>query len=150
MQTLLNKLTRLSYVDREVRTDNSTYKKLAVQCSADPEVSGWLIKHWFSASIPYIRDAKNRHLRQAAKRQVVKKLPCIDQIFGYLSDKNFIYTILKGSVLVYSHSDVMRHYKKQTDNDEHTNFNSKHFDTFGFLHPYIYGGQRIETNKTKL
>jgi len=26
--------------------------KVAVQCSADPEVSGWLIKHWFSASIP--------------------------------------------------------------------------------------------------
>ncbi|MDZ4712931.1 MAG: hypothetical protein SGI89_11495 [bacterium] len=25
---------------------------MAVQCSADPEVSGWLIKHWFSASIP--------------------------------------------------------------------------------------------------
>jgi len=26
--------------------------KVAFQCSADPEVSGWLIKHWFSASIP--------------------------------------------------------------------------------------------------
>jgi hypothetical protein len=26
--------------------------KVAVQCSADPEVSGWLIKVWFSASIP--------------------------------------------------------------------------------------------------
>jgi len=26
--------------------------KVAVQYSADPEVSGWLIKHWFSASIP--------------------------------------------------------------------------------------------------
>jgi hypothetical protein len=24
--------------------------KVAVQCSADPEVSGWLIKVWFSAS----------------------------------------------------------------------------------------------------
>jgi len=40
--------------------------------------------------------------------------------------------------------------QKQTDNDEHTNFNSEHFDTFGFLHPYIYGGQRAEINKTKL
>jgi hypothetical protein len=26
--------------------------KLAVQCFVDPEVSGWLIKVWFSASIP--------------------------------------------------------------------------------------------------
>jgi len=31
---------------------NSGLAKVAVQCSADPEVSGWLIKHWFSASIP--------------------------------------------------------------------------------------------------
>ena len=47
---------------------NSGLAKVAVQCSADPEVSGWLIKHWFSASIPNFRDGKNRHLRQAAKR----------------------------------------------------------------------------------
>jgi len=31
---------------------NSGLAKVAVQCSADPEVSGWLIKHLFSASIP--------------------------------------------------------------------------------------------------
>ena len=41
-----------NHSDKEARRHNSTYKKLAVQCSADPEVSGWLIKHWFSASIP--------------------------------------------------------------------------------------------------
>jgi len=35
---------------RKQRTANSGLAKVAVQCSADPEVSGWLIKHWFSAS----------------------------------------------------------------------------------------------------
>jgi len=33
-------------------SDNSGLAKVAVQCSAYPEVSGWLIKNWFSASIP--------------------------------------------------------------------------------------------------
>ncbi len=31
---------------------NSGMAKVAVQCSADPDVSGWLIKVWFSVSIP--------------------------------------------------------------------------------------------------
>jgi len=31
---------------------NSGLAKVAVPCSADPKVSGWLIKHLFSASIP--------------------------------------------------------------------------------------------------
>jgi len=60
---------------------------------------------------------KNPAPRDAAKHQVVKKLPCIDQIFGYLSDKNFIQAILKGSVLVYSHSDVMPNTPKSSRND---------------------------------
>jgi len=33
-------------------TLNSGLVKVADQCFADPEVSGWLIKHWFFASIP--------------------------------------------------------------------------------------------------
>jgi len=43
-----------------------------------------------------------------------EKLPCIDQIFGYLSDKNFIQAILKGSVLVYSHSAATANAKNDT------------------------------------
>ncbi len=35
---------------RKAHTPNRGLAKLAIQCSADPEVSGWLIKHWFSAS----------------------------------------------------------------------------------------------------
>ncbi|MDZ4713795.1 MAG: hypothetical protein SGI89_15920 [bacterium] len=37
---------------KEARTANNGLAKVAVQCFADPEVSGWLIKHWFSALIP--------------------------------------------------------------------------------------------------
>jgi hypothetical protein len=37
---------------KEQRRHNTGLAKVAVQCSADPEVSGWLIKVWFSASIP--------------------------------------------------------------------------------------------------
>jgi len=36
----------------KAHTPNRRLAKVAVQCSADPEVSGWLIKVWFSASIP--------------------------------------------------------------------------------------------------
>jgi len=40
-----------SWADRRA-AHNSGLAKVAVQCSADPEVSGWLIKHWCYASIP--------------------------------------------------------------------------------------------------
>jgi hypothetical protein len=40
--------------------------KVAVKCSADPEVSGWLIKVWFFASIFVVKIAT------FAKRQTVK------------------------------------------------------------------------------
>ena len=36
-------------------------KKLVFSAISFPKVSGLLIKFWFSASIPYIRDGKNRH-----------------------------------------------------------------------------------------
>jgi hypothetical protein len=39
--------------------------KVAVKCSADPEVSGWLIKVWFFASIFVVKIAT------FAKRQTV-------------------------------------------------------------------------------
>ena len=45
---------------------NNTYKKLAVQCSADTFVVNQKIG--FSASIPYVRDGENRQLLVAAKR----------------------------------------------------------------------------------
>ena len=35
---------------KEQRRHNTGLAKVAVQCSADPEVSGCLIKVWFSAS----------------------------------------------------------------------------------------------------
>ena len=35
---------------KEQRRHNTGLAKVAVKCSADPEVSGWLIKVWFSAS----------------------------------------------------------------------------------------------------
>jgi hypothetical protein len=39
-----------------------------------PQTVLWLIKVWFSASIPIVYlDGKNRHLLVAAKRQTVKK-----------------------------------------------------------------------------
>jgi len=87
---------------------NSTYNKLAVQwlnealCFVSIPIAIGCGGRQFSASIRRGR----RQLLVAAKRQVVKKLLCIDQTFGYLSDKNFIYAILKGSVLVYLHSAV--------------------------------------------
>ena len=80
---------------------NSGLAKAAVQFSADTFVVDQSLALRFNIC------GKNRQLLLAANCQVVKKLPCIDQIFGYLSDKNFIYAILKGSVLVYSHSAVM-------------------------------------------
>jgi len=85
---------------------NSTYPKGGVSCSADTFVQAG------SSVLRMKFCGKNPALRAAANRQVVKKLPCIDQIFGYLSDKNFIQAILKGSVLVYSHSAVMRQLKR--------------------------------------
>jgi len=39
------------WTDRRAAS-NSSLEKVAVFCSEDPKVSGWLIKHWFSASIP--------------------------------------------------------------------------------------------------
>ncbi len=83
--------------------------------------------------------------RAATNRRLAKKrVQCLNEVLCFVSN-----SVLADRFFAKSQT-VMRHYKKQTDNDEHTNFNSKHFDTFGFLHPYIYGGQRIETNKTKL
>jgi|GEM_PF-4681006 len=69
LNTNNNLSTTNKYADRkEQRTANSGLAKVAVQCSADPEFSGWLIKVWFSASIPNFRDGRNRYLCQAAKR----------------------------------------------------------------------------------
>jgi len=36
---------------KEAPTANSGLAKVADQCFADPGVSGWLIKHWFSALV---------------------------------------------------------------------------------------------------
>ena len=55
-------------------TGNSTYNKLAAQCSAVrqlAEVNQTLVLRINPDSY---RDGKNRHLRQAAKHQTVKKL----------------------------------------------------------------------------
>ena len=42
-------MTVNKHSDKRSTGANSVLAKVAVQCSADPEVSGWLIKHWFSA-----------------------------------------------------------------------------------------------------
>ena len=41
----------------KAHTPNRRLAKVAVQCSADPEVSGWLIKHWYSASTLVVKIA---------------------------------------------------------------------------------------------
>jgi len=45
-------MTVNKHSDKRSTGANSVLAKVAVQCSADPEVSGWLIKHWCYASIP--------------------------------------------------------------------------------------------------
>jgi len=56
-------------VTEDERTDNSTYKKLAVQCSADTFVVNQTLVLCMNIC------GKNRQLLVAAKRQVVKKRP---------------------------------------------------------------------------
>ena len=48
-----------------------------------PQTHLWLMKVWFSASIPKLRDGENRHLRQARKRQVLKKLSFVWKFDGF-------------------------------------------------------------------
>ena len=57
--------------------------------------------------------AKNPPHRQAEKRQAVKKLPQILNVFGGLPKKNRKYAILKRLILVFSQTDVSCHYKRQ-------------------------------------
>jgi len=53
---------------KKITAHNNTYKKLAVQCSADT----FVVNQTFVLRINIC--GENRHLRQAPKRQVVKKL----------------------------------------------------------------------------
>jgi len=57
-----------SFADREARTHNSGLAKVADQCSADT----FVVNQTLILRINIC--GKNRHLRQAAKRQAVKKL----------------------------------------------------------------------------
>ena len=43
-------MTKLA--NEKTTATNTGLAKVAVQCSADPARAGWLIKVWFSASIP--------------------------------------------------------------------------------------------------
>jgi len=63
----LNKQTQHYSVDRRKPATNSGLAKVAVQCSADT----FVVKE--SSVLRINICGKNRHLRQAAKRQVVKK-----------------------------------------------------------------------------
>lgn len=42
----------LQAFQKKLIATNTGLTKVAVQCSADPDASGWLIKVWFFASFP--------------------------------------------------------------------------------------------------
>ncbi len=85
----------------------------------------WLIEHSTSHQLLWCIGSfvlRNPPLRQAPKRQAVKKLPDDSKLFGQVSLKNSKYSILKDLKLVFSQSAVLPHFRKPT----------AHSSTFGF------------------